>query len=171
MTFDSSYSAAYLGEACEIEAPCIEVEPFRLGGIWEYPVACFRDRPWLDAEHLRPLQITAASRREMSTVLLQAHERRLHTVVILTHSFEMTHLAAPGAARPRVHRLNSSRFRSLCSFLADREDLFRVTTFRDIVAENLLPTGDDPTGRVPVSSTWNYLVRGAQNLLADRLKW
>jgi hypothetical protein len=171
LAFDSSYNAAYLGEACEITSARAEVEPFQVGSVWEYPVTCFRDRPWLSPEHVRPLQITAASRSEISAVLLQAHRRRLDTVVILTHSFEITHLSDSPAARPRAHRLNAGRFREVCRLLAEHADLFRVLTFRDLQRANLCPPGQDAADRIPTSSMWNYLVRGAQNAVADLVKW
>jgi hypothetical protein len=171
LIFDSSYNAAYLGRGCQIQAQSSAVQPFRVGAVWEYPVTCFQDRPAFDASHLRPLQIAAASRTEMRTVLLRAHAHQLHAVVILTHSFEMTHFSSSATTRPREHRLNMDRFRDLCTFLEEHKDFFRVVTFRDVARHGFMPTQPERDHGPLISSTWNYVIRGAQNFFADRLKW
>jgi len=169
LKIDSSYNAVYLGRECEIRFAGPRTQPLGTSGIWEFPVACFRDYPRLRPAHLRPLQVTANSFEEMSSVLLDASRRRLHTMVVLSHSFETTHFR-PGAAPPRKHTVNVRRFERLCRFLGERSDLFRVTTFREIVAEGRLPHTFIEDG-IPESTASRSLVRGFQNLSADVLQY
>jgi peptidoglycan/xylan/chitin deacetylase (PgdA/CDA1 family) len=168
LAIDSSYNAVYAGRECRIRlAP--RTQPLCAADIWEYPVACFHDYPRVRPRHLRPLQVTASSFGEMSSVLLDAWDRRLHTMVVLSHSFEMTHFR-PGAAPPRKHTVNVRRFERLCRFLGERHDLFRVVTFKEIVAAGSLPDHAVEDG-VPESAAPRSLVRGFQNLSADFLQY
>lgn len=168
---DSSYNPVYVGRACGLRFSTGRSQPFRINGMWEYPVTCYRDRPLLQRNHLRPLQITASSFREMSAVLYDAFRRRMHTIVILTHSFEMTHFS-PGSTRaPKRNSLNAHRFRRLCRFLHENSDLFRVTTFKEIVKDNLFPAESLLIDDVPRSATINYLLRGTENLLSTVFKY
>jgi len=170
LMIDSSYNAVYARRIHKMGFPDARVAPFAVDGIWEYPVTCFYDQRELQPQHLRPLQVTAASFREMAAVLQDAARLGLHTVVILTHSFEMTHFR-PGSVPPTKHRLNIHRFDRLCRFLAEHRDKFRVTTFEEIVARGLFPTRSAQFYEPPRSSTLNYLLRGAQNLAANLLRF
>ena len=170
LTIDSSYNAVYAHGTHTMGFCDPRVAPFAIDGIWEYPVTCFHDQRQLQPRHLRPLQVTATSFREMAAVLQDAARRGLHTVVILTHSFEMTHFR-PGSMPPTEHRLNIYRFGRLCAFLAEHREKFRVTTFKEIVAGDLFPESSAQSGEPPCSSTLNYLLRGAQNLAANLLRF
>lgn len=169
--FDSSYNPVYLGRACRMDFPQTRTQPFTFGSVWEYPVTCFNDQPMLAPQHLRPLQVTATSSREMASVLLDAYRKRLHTVVILTHSFEMTHFT-PGASQPpRKHRLNIHRFLRLCRFIQRNSHLFHVTTFKEIHAKHSLPHPSPPCHSIPQSRTINFFLRGIQNLSCNVLRY
>jgi hypothetical protein len=169
LPIDSSYNAVYAGGECTIPVPAPTTQPLRLGDVWEYPVACFRDQPGLRPGHLRPLQVTATSFGEMSAVLVDAWRRRLDTIVILSHSFEMTHFS-PRPGPPRRHSLNVRRFERLCRFLGERRDLFRVTTFKEIAAGRRFPDRA-ANDAMPESSTLRFLVRGVNNLSARLLRY
>src|SRR5215472_562652 len=167
---DSSYNPVYVGRDCGLMFPQTRSQPFRVEGVWEFPVTCFRDHPLFQRSHLRPLQITATLFQEMSTVLHQASRHRMHTVVILTHSFEMTHLSSSPLG-PKKHSLNAYRFRRLCSFLEKHSDLFRVTTFKEMVKHSLLPVETFVGEELIQSTTTNYLLRGIQNLSSAIFKY
>jgi len=168
---DSSYNAVHLGGACSMEFDETRNEPFLAEGVWEYPVTCFRDKPILSRNHLRPLQVTATSFREMSSVLWESSRLGMDTVVILTHSFEMTHFTAGSSVQPRKNRLNVSRFRCLCRFLEDNSHVFRVTTFKEIVRHGMIPGPGVPNGELPASKTMSYVIRGIQNLSSNLLRY
>jgi len=170
LMIDSSYNAVYARGTHTMGFSDTRVAPFATDGIWEYPVTCFHDRREMQPHHLRPLQVTATSFREMAAVLQDAARRAFHTVVILTHSFEMTHFQ-PGPVPPRKHRLNVYRFGRLCRFLGEHRVKFRVTTLKDIVAGNLFPEHPARIDEPPRSSTLNYLLRGAQNLTVNLLRF
>lgn len=171
LRIDSSYNPVYVGRACGMRFPNDRSQPFMINGIWEYPVTCYRDRPQLQRNHLRPLQITASSFREMSAVLQDAFRRRMDTIVILTHSFEMTHFSPGSTCAPRKNSLNAYRFRKLCSFLHENSDRFRVATFKEIVKENLFPAESLLIDDVPHSTTINYIMRGTENLFSTVFKY
>jgi hypothetical protein len=170
LMIDSSYNAGSARRTHTMGFSDARVAPFMVDSIWEYPVTCFRDQRELQPHHLRPLQVTAASFREMAAVLQDAMRRGLDTVVILTHSFEMTHFR-PGPAPPTKHRLNIYRFGRLCRFLAEHREKFRVTTFKEIVARGMFPARSDQFHEPPRSSTLNYVLRGGQNLAANLLRF
>ena len=66
---------------------------------------------------------------------------------------------------------NAYRFRQLCSFLQQNSNLFRVTTFKEILNRGLLPDTVPALQEIPNSRTTNYLIRGFQNLSSTVLKY
>jgi hypothetical protein len=68
----------------------------------------------------------------MEHVLLQAHQHRWQSVVLVSHSFELVkNRKSPG--KPLLPDDTCvSRFERLCRFLADHRDRFRTATFQDL---------------------------------------
>lgn len=126
LTFDSSYNPTYLSDTAGI-APGVCLQQMAwLHGVYEVPVTCYYDRPG----HLRHVQVTACSYREMVACLWQAYAAGWSTFVIVSHSFELMNRANFGGDRI-VH----SRFNRLCAFLDRHRDSFRVCGFQDLAVQ------------------------------------
>src|SRR6267143_1064950 len=85
MRVDTSHNIGFVGSDCGIEVNPLLVQPRRLHGIEEYPVSYFRYFPG----HWRPTQLCACSWAEMEAALLGAWEQGWHSIVIVSHSFEL----------------------------------------------------------------------------------
>jgi hypothetical protein len=132
---DSSYS--HLGPGLKsgllegFPTEYVPVAPLFVAGINEYPITVFFDRPG----HLRRLQPTACSLREMTAVLERSFEQGIPYVNILSHNFELL-----DRRNFSVDRIVVKRYRGLCQFLERNRDRFETTTF----AEVPLPADSQP---------------------------
>lgn len=120
---DSSYNHYYGGAESGVSASpttSVPVQPFRVGGVVEYPVTVFHDFPF----HLRPLQLKGCSLREMTAVLDHASDNGYAAVVIVSHNFEL--LDRRDFSRDEVV---ARRFFGLCDFLARNGDRFDTSFF------------------------------------------
>ncbi len=122
---DSSYNECCLGLESGIwdrtRDGGVPIQPFTVGEVLEVPVTIYRDRPG----HLRPMQLTACSLREMLTVLRRAADAEQEAVMIVSHNFEM--LDRRDFSRDEIV---AERFRGLCRFLSENSDRFETATFR-----------------------------------------
>lgn len=98
-------------------------------GVMELPVLSFEDMPGLRPGHLRPLQITACSLKEIKAVLWAAHEAGVENVVILTHPFEYVKRKDFRYRKLTRNRVNQRRLAGLCAFLKANERRFRAVSF------------------------------------------
>ena len=122
IAIDTSYNpSAQIGVADVATGRTLH-QPTALGPVVEYPVSTFQD-----GRGLRHLQVTACSLREFEHLLWQAVRKGWDSLVIVSHNFELL-----DASKTRVDRIAARRFRSLCRFLADRPDTFRVRGFTDL---------------------------------------
>jgi len=153
---DSSYNHCHHGESSGLlqhftpgEVP---IEPCEVAGIAEFPVTVFRDRPG----HLRPLQLTACSLREIVAVLERSAELGHTCVNIVSHNFEL--LDRRDFSLDRIVR---ARFVALCRYLARHEDRFRTVSFDAVT----MPAPRH--ARVPVPGSWpGYVRRLAEQALS-----
>lgn len=127
LLFDTSYNPCYLGEDCKIDPGRPMLQPFKMEGVWEFPVSFFQDYP----RHQRHAQLAACSFDEMKTALLDAWKAGWHTFVIVLHSFELVKHRTP-AALCQPDKRNIDRFHKLCQFLAEHSDKFRTTLFSEL---------------------------------------
>jgi peptidoglycan/xylan/chitin deacetylase (PgdA/CDA1 family) len=119
--FDSSYNAGSRIGVDDVAPGEILTQPTTIEAVTEYPVTVYRDRgPW----SLRPLQLTACSFGEMTTVLDAAAATGWSAVVIVSHNFELMN-----RRQNRPDSIMVSRFRRLCGHLARHADRFRVRGF------------------------------------------
>lgn len=148
--FDSSYNYTYLGQICRIDTQEMLTQPTLVDGVWEVPITCFSDRPG----NFRHAQLCACSFTELSRMMLQAHAAGMSTFVIVSHSFELIN-----RARTRANKLLVARFRRLCRFLSEREDLFRTVGFNDLTPRATA------SSRPLASPVWLTAGRYAEQLL------
>lgn len=123
--FDSSYNYCWIGQTCGIETDAPLLQPKVLAEVCEYPVTFFRDWPG----HFRHAEICACSSAELEELLLRAHHRNWHSVVIVSHSFECIRRNDP--LKPRPNWVVVRRFERICQFLARHRDKFLTSTFQD----------------------------------------
>ncbi|HEX7871527.1 MAG TPA: hypothetical protein VF475_01360 [Sphingobium sp.] len=109
LVWDSSYNADYAGRPCRITLAPETVDPVRVEGVMEAPVAGIWDRPG----HFRPAQVCALSAVEMRGGLAHAAGSGAHSFVVVSHSFEML-----TRDRLRPNRLVMKRFEALCDAIA-----------------------------------------------------
>ena len=105
-----------------------------MDGIWEVPVTCFHDFPFLRPQHRRPLQIAAASVHELENVFSSALQQGTRFIVVLLHTFEWIR----GLRDNRKATLNHGflrRFHALCRLLADKADQVVTRRFQDLERE------------------------------------
>jgi len=124
---DSSYEILSLTRDGGLTELGLLIQPKEISGVHEFPVAFFEDRPG----HRRPAQICAASNRELEAVLLHAWRSGWHSLVLLTHSFELIR-NRKNYEKPCVPSwVLTHRFETLCRFLAANTDKFRTCHFAD----------------------------------------
>jgi hypothetical protein len=114
LQWDCSFNAYYSGMDCRIGLDQSHIDPVRLHGINEVPVATIEDRPG----QIRPAQVCALSSAEMRAGLRHAADTGRPAFSIVTHSFEML-----SRDRMRPNRLVMRRFGSLCREVARHPDL------------------------------------------------
>jgi hypothetical protein len=105
-------------------------------------------------QRYRPMQICACSSAEFESVLMQAWRAQWHSVVIVSHSFEL--LKRRGFWRracPTPCGVIIRRFEKLCGFLAANRDKFRTVTFSQVDASSIpvLPPPALSVGAVPTA--------------------
>ncbi len=148
--FDASCDIADTFGRCHLANTHPLVQPVRLGDVCEYPVACFHDRPG----HLRHVQLTACSLRELRKLLWQAVARQWHALVIVSHSFELV-LFDHRHRRVKADPIAVRRFDGLCRFLAANPEHFRVTTFADLDPNDVPAEGDQrPLASNVLETAW-----------------
>lgn len=114
LQWDSSFNAYYRGRDCRISLDEGHVDPLRLHGVCEVPVAAIEDRPGT----IRPAQVCALSSAEMRAGLRHAAESGRPAFSVVTHSFEML-----SRDRMRPNRLVMRRFENLCREIAGNPGL------------------------------------------------
>lgn len=127
LAFDSSYNSCFLESFCRLRTEEPLLQQRLIEGVYEYPVATFRDYPG----HERPAQLGACSAAEIRGALMAAWAAGWDSFVIIWHSGEL--LADVGRqARRRPHAINIRRFESLCDLLAINRDKFRTAVFSEM---------------------------------------
>ncbi len=120
--WDSSFNARYLDAPCRIGLTANDNAPVWRHGVAELPVSGIIDRPG----QIRPAQVCALSRWEMTDALRHAASHRQSAFVIVSHSFEML-----SRDRRRPNRAVMARFAAMCREIARNPDL-RSAGFHDI---------------------------------------
>jgi hypothetical protein len=157
---DSSYLACALGRDCEMSEAGDLLHPTKLEGVYEFPVSSFEDGP----HHRRPGQICACSIHELQKILLQAWSFGWHSVVLLTHSFELINNRKNHDKPCTPSFVLVNRFERLCRFLAVNADKFHTRHFSDFNDFDVpMPASHEP---LHSSLGWTILRYGEQ--LASR---
>jgi len=122
VVWDSSFNPDYAHRGCAISASVDMVDPTKMEGVYEVPVAGFWDRP----SHFRPAQVCAISAAEMRQALRHAGATGAHSFSLVTHSFEML-----SRDRKRPNRAVMNRFVAMCDDVAANGSL-RSSGFCDL---------------------------------------
>lgn len=139
----------------------------RIGGVLEVPVTSFCDWRAAGRRHLRPLQVSACSAREMRAVLRAARRAGVETVVVLTHTFEYFKRDGFRFRRLRVNRINQARLDALCRFVAAHPHDFVALDFAR-AAKSWRERPEDPS-RPLDGAAHRTVLRMATNALNDRI--
>jgi len=136
---DSSFNAAYVGEACTIDSGGAINRAWQHGTVWEVPITTFETGSW-GLQSWKQLNINAVSLWEMKNVLEQAERIGLTAVTFIAHSFSLFKVADTQFEKMRPDWLVLRRLEGLCRFLKQHRDRFRVTTFAEVEASTLQGT-------------------------------
>ncbi len=117
IAWDSSFNASYLGAPCRIGLSAEDHSPLWRHGVVEVPVSGICDRSGL----VRPAQVCALSRWEMTDALRHAGQDHHPAFVIVSHSFEML-----SRDRRRPNHAVMARFTAMCREIARNPDLRSV---------------------------------------------
>ena len=117
IVWDSSFNAPYLDGACRIGLTADERMPVWRNGVVELSVSGIFDR----SGHIRPAQVCALSRWEMTDALRHAARHRQPAFVIVSHSFEML-----SRDRRRPNRAVMARFIAMCREIVRNPELRSV---------------------------------------------
>lgn len=139
IAWDSSFNAAYLGNACRIGLGADTHAPVWRHGVIELPVAGIFNR----VGSLRPAQVCALSRWEMTDALRHAGATGGAPFVIVSHSFEML-----SRDRSRPNPAVMARFVALCREIADNPHLQSVG-FADLDPAIASPSHPDTSRLAP----------------------
>lgn len=126
--FDTSLNHYYPTSLPELAGRRSGTQPFRAGGLLEFPVSYWHTPPF----GTRPAQLTSASFAEMKASLLHAHRQGWSSFVIVSHSFELLRARRRRPAGPVADPVAVSRLEKLCAFLRDHPDKFRTCGFSDL---------------------------------------
>lgn len=160
--YDTSYNACYLHTSCDMQTPELLLQPQRLHGVHEFPIAFFRDYPG----HYRHAQLCACSIQELENALLRAWKHGWYAFVLVSHSFELLQRRSRLGKSVRRDRMVSTRFERLCRFLADHRDKFCTTGFADLFPSTIPP----PCRSQPLcSSMYQTIKRVGEQLIAKVL--
>jgi hypothetical protein len=103
----------------------------RIGQLSEFPVFCYTNA--VGPHHRsRPLAITACSGAEIMSVLLQAHNRAISPVIILTHPQEYIKRKDFRYTTLRRNRVNQNRLKNVLRFLNRNNDKFITVPISEI---------------------------------------
>jgi hypothetical protein len=145
LSISSNYNPCYRSKNSELEWPETEVELFDTGeAVWELPISNFIE----PGGGYRHVQVTAVSLAEMKDLLCKAEQTGIREFTIVTHSFEFMYLESVEQRGGRLNRVNYSRLRGLCRFLADNPDRFEVETLTDL-SRHLPKSRDDNRHELP----------------------
>lgn len=142
LEFDLSYDAALVSPGQLPIAQGTNLQPFRTGRVIEYPMTVYKDA----SGRLRHLQLGAASYEEMEAVLWHACEHEWHSVVILSHNFELLN-----KAKTRPDPIVFSRFLRLCQMLDRHRDCFETAGF--LSGHDDVPLADATLPEAPLWAT------------------
>jgi hypothetical protein len=149
VAFDTSYNPTYFATDCGLRTSEILLQPTMLEGVYEFPITVFQDWPG----HRRHLELCACSSGEMAHALLQTRRLGWHSVVIVSHSFELLKRRRGTRKPPLPDRVLIRRFERLCRCLAEHREDFRTTGFADIKRELPQANGKAPPIRSGVHRT------------------
>ncbi|BAO45445.1 polysaccharide deacetylase family protein [Thiolapillus brandeum] len=158
LSISSNYNPCYRTRNSKLEWPELEVELFDTGeGVWELPISNFVE----PGGGYRHLQITAVSLAEMKDLLCKAEKMGVRELTIVTHSFEFMYLESVENRTGRLNRVNFSRLRGLCRFLADNAHRFKVETVAEL-SGHLPEMRDDNLHVLPHGSRFRRYGRWVQ---------
>ena len=141
IAWDSSFNTSYLGAPCRIGLTAKDHAPMWRHGLIEVPVSGIFDSSGL----IRPAQVCALSRWEMTDALRHAALDRQPAFVIVSHSFEML-----SRDRRRPNYAVMARFTAMCREIARNPDL-RSVGFGDLDPA-IATQSPAPTSRLPANS-------------------
>jgi hypothetical protein len=158
IAFDLSYDAAIVPAEHFPASAANVVQPHSIGSVIEYPMSVYNDA----TGRLRHLQLGASSFEEIESVLWHACEHEWHSVVMLSHNFELLN-----QAKNRADGIVVSRFRRLCQMLERYRDCFETAQFASTPAavphcDAALALPRTPfmaTGRRYAEQLWRYTYR------------
>lgn len=160
LAWDSSFNAPYLGGPCRIGLTAADYAPVWRHGVVEVPVSGILDR----SDTIRPAQVCALSRWEMTDALRHAAQARQSAFVIVSHSFEML-----SRDRFRPNRAVMARFTAMCREIARNPNL-RSAGFADLdpaIASPSQPKASRLAAN-PVRSIGRMLEQAAATLRYER---
>ena len=124
---DSSYNPVFVGSTCKLPVERVQLQPWLLNGVLEFPVSVFEDYPG----HMRHAQLCACSLSEMTRALELAWRQGWGHFTILLHSFELVRDRTSSAA-PRPDQTNIRRLEGLCEFLTVNRSRFRTSVYSEV---------------------------------------
>ena len=154
LAFDSSYNASYLDSDCGLRTGKRLLQPVRMHGVHEFPIAFFSDWPG----HIRHAQLCACSSRELRTALENAWRMGWHSFVLVSHSFELVRGRRRAGAPPTPDWVVVRRFERLCRYLAEHADKYRTCGFADVDEAEL-------RAKPPVSPLKSHVYQTAERFL------
>jgi hypothetical protein len=161
IAYDTSYNYCYLNAPCRIQTPEPLLQPAQLDGVTEFPVSYFADWPG----HYRHFQLCACSAAEIRNVLLSAWQRKWHSVVMVSHGFELLRKRKQPRAWAIANRIAIRRFEWMCRYLAENRDKFEAATFGDLEQRAWNTAAQAPLQSMPVRTAFRYMEQIAARLL------
>jgi hypothetical protein len=159
--YDSSHNASWMGSTCDIQTDEPLLQPKEIAGVYEFPVTNFQDWPG----HSRHAELCACSSRELEFALLAAWRKGWHSVVIVSHSFEMIKGRQVGCAPPWYpDYVVINRFKRLCRFLQSNRDKFQTATFADLDASTFPHIADEPVAGRLWNTAWRFAEQAYRRL-------
>ena len=162
IAYDTSYNFCYLNSSCHIQTTEPLLQPAELEGVTEFPVSYFSDWPG----HYRHFQLCACSAMEVRNVLHSAWRQKWHSVVLVSHSFEMLRKRRQPRSWAVANRIAIRRFERLCGYLAENRDKYETATFGDLKRQSTWNTAaQKPLQSTPMLTAVRYMEQIAARVL------
>lgn len=135
-----------------------EAEEFHLywgrhwfGGVLEIPVTSYLDLRMPFFKHWKLATLIGMGRREMRMLLERAERVAATPLVFLSHVSEFVRRPADDYNQFKPNQGTCQRFDKLCRFLAENQDRFRTTTFREAMDDwSKQPSSDNRSLNTPI---------------------
>ena len=163
LIIDSSYNAAYLHSFCSI--PDFSINDLLLiNNIYEFPITNFIESSKIRRTQLKPLDLNGVSFEEIREVIQNACRSGPQNITLIIHSFSFLKNYDVQYKKVRVLETVINRFKKLCRYLSEHQNIFNVRTLGSLNIETLKGLSERSIHHFPSVSPARSILRGVRQV-------